>query len=246
MTTRAARAALVLSALVVLLPAVPSGASAFPGQNGKIVYIAGDDIFTVDPDGNDVANLTNTPGLDVANVSASPDGKRIVFNVASSTVLDDAGLYVINMNGTGAHDVLAGRHGDFIAVGAPAWSPDGTRIAFEAYDYPGFHNELFVIDADGTDLRKLTNCDCVSGSYPVWSPVGPEIAFVPCCSQVVMTINADTRATAEVFSPESGYASNITWSPDGRQIAYDDLIDVYRVSVPGGTPGRGPCGSSPR
>ncbi|MDQ3982822.1 MAG: hypothetical protein M3271_09120 [Actinomycetota bacterium] len=220
----------------MLLAGVPATAGAFPGQNGKIVYIAGDDIYTVDPDGSDVANLTKTPGLDVANVSASPDGKRIAFNVDSPTVLDDAGLYVINMNGTGARDLLAGRHDDFIAVGAPAWSSDGTRIAFEAYEYPAFRNELFVIDADGTDLRHLTNCDCVSSSYPVWSPVGPEIAFVPCCSQTVVTINADTGATNEVFTPQSGYASNLTWSPDGTQIAYDDLIEVYRVSIPGGTP----------
>jgi Tol biopolymer transport system component len=237
MTTRIARAGVVFCCLAALLLAtVPAGAGAFPGENGKIVYIAGDDIFTVDPDGTDVANLTNTPSLDAENVSASPDGKRIAFNVGTQSVLDDAGLYVINMNGTGARDVLAGRHDDFIAVGAPAWSPDGKRLAFEGYDYPGFHNELFVIDADGTDLRRLTNCDCVSSSYPVWSPIGPEIAFVPCCSQVVTTINANTGATAEVFAPQSGYASNITWSPDGTQIAYDDLIEVYRVSIPGGTP----------
>ncbi|MDQ3981543.1 MAG: hypothetical protein M3271_02540, partial [Actinomycetota bacterium] len=225
-----------LALLAALGSALPAGAGAFPGANGKIVYVAGDDIFTVDPDGTDVANLTQTDGLDVANVSASPDGKRIAFNVDSPTVLDDAGLYVIDMGATTLRDVLRGRHGDFISVGAPTWSPDGRRIAFEAYSYPAFKNELWVIDSDGTDLRKLTNCDCVASSYPTWSPVGPEIAFVPCCSQVVTTINADTGATAEVFAPESGYANDITWSPDGTQIAYDDLIEVYRVAIPNGTP----------
>jgi hypothetical protein len=231
-----ARTVVVLALLALLATALPAGAGAFPGVNGKIVYVAGDDVFTVDPDGTDVANLTQTEGLDVENVSASPDGKRIAFNVASPTVLDDAGLYVIDMGATTLRDVLQGRHDDFIAVGAPTWSPDGKRIAFEAYNYPGFSNELFVIDADGTDLRKLTNCNCVSTSYPTWSPVGPEIAFVPCCSQVITTINADTGATAEVFASESGYTDNLTWSPDGTQLAYDDLIEVYRVAVPNGTP----------
>lgn len=225
----------VLAAAALCLPLQPASAGAFPGENGKIVYVAGDDIFTVNPDGSDVANLTNTPGLEVENVSASPDGKRIAFNVGG-TVLDDAGLYVIDMNGATVRDVLAGRHDDFIAVGAPAWSPDGKRIAFEAYYYPSFTNELFVIDADGTDMRKLTNCNCVGTTYPVWSPVGPEIAFVPCCSGMITLINADTGATTEVFAPESGYTDNLTWSPDGTQLAYDDLIEVYRVAIPNGTP----------
>ena len=229
-------AVVALVALSLSGSAVPVRAGAYPGANGKIAYIAGDDVFTVNPDGTDVANLTQTDGLDVEHVAASPDGKRIAFTVGSPTVLDDSGIYVIDMGATSLRDVLQGRHDDFIAVGAPTWSPDGRRIAFEAYSYPAFKNELFVIDSDGTDLEKLTNCDCVSSSYPTWSPVGPEIAFVPCCSQVVTTIDANTRATAEVFAVESGYANDLTWSPDGTQLAYDDLIEVYRVAIPNGTP----------
>ncbi|MDQ4125097.1 MAG: hypothetical protein M3134_05800 [Actinomycetota bacterium] len=234
--SRARFAVVALVALVLAGSAVPAGAGAFPGVNGKIVYIAGGDVFTVNPDGTDVANLTQTDGLDAVHVSASPDGKRIAFTVDSPNVLDDSGIYVIDMGATTIRDVLQGKHDDFIAVGAPTWSPDGRRIAFEAYSYPGFKNELFVIDTDGTDLRKLTNCNCVSSSYPVWSPVGPEIALVPCCGSVVVTINADTGASTEIFTIESGYANNLTWSPDGTQLAYDDLIEVYRVPVPNGTP----------
>ena len=233
---RARIAFVALLTLALVGSSVPAGAGAYPGQNGKIVYIAGDDVFTVDPDGTDVANLTQTPGLNAENAAASPDGKWIAFNVGTSSVLDNSGLYVMDMGATRIRDVLRGRHDDFIAVGSPTWSPDGRRIAFEAYDYPGFQNELFVVDADGSDLRKLTNCDCVASSYPTWSPVGPEIAIVPCCSQVVTTVNANTGATAEVFAATSGYVNDLTWSPDGTQIAYDDLIEIYRVSIPNGTP----------
>lgn len=230
------RVCAVLTGLAALIAsAIPAAGSAYPGENGKIVFIAGDDIFTVDPDGNNVANLSNTPGLGAEYVSASPDGKSIAFTVDSPDVLEDAGLYVINMDGTGIRDVLAGRHDAFRSVSAPTWSPDGRRLAFETFT-TSFAHELFVVDADGTDLRGLTNCDCVNSSYPAWSPMGPEIAFVPCCSQTITTINADTGTTAEIFTPQGGFASNLTWSPDGTQIAYDDLIEVYRVTVPGGTP----------
>ena len=203
-----------------------------PGQNGKIVYRAGDDIFTVNPDGSGATNLTEFEGLGVNNISASPDGKRIAFTV-DGTELDDAGLYVINMDGSGAYDVLAGKHDDFIAVEAPAWSNDGTRIAFEAYNYPGFSNELYVVNANGSNVRKLTNCNCVSSAYPVWSPVADEIAFVPCCSGTITIINASSGATREVFTYENGFLDNLTWSPDGSQFAFDDLIEVFRVNADG-------------
>ena len=224
-----------LVSLVVLtlgLPAAPAAGSAFQGQNGKIVYTAGDDVFTVNPDGSGVTNLTEFPGLGAANPSASPDGKRIAFNVEGSE-LDDAGIYVINMDGTGAYDVLAKKHDDFIAVGAPTWSNDGRRIAFEAYSYPGFSNELFVVNADGTNLRQLTNCNCVSTAYPVWSPVADEVAFVPCCSSTITVLNVGTKATREVFTGSGMFVSNLTWSPDGTQLAFDDLIEVYKVNSDG-------------
>ena len=56
---------------------------------------------------------------------------------------------------------------------APAWSPDGTRIAFTSYR-DGNH-EIYVMDADGRNVIRLTNN---SGWSPAWSPDGARIAFV--------------------------------------------------------------------
>jgi TolB protein len=60
------------------------------------------------------------------------------------------------------------------AIGAPAWAPDGARIAFTIWD--GDDAEIHVVDADGTDLRRLTRNE-VDDNGPVWSPTGARIAF---------------------------------------------------------------------
>src|SRR5215203_4799832 len=56
----------------------------------------------------------------------------------------------------------------------PSWSPDGTRIAFQAYRNSTW--QIWTVEADGTDLRPVT-----SGPYddrePAWSPDGRQIAF---------------------------------------------------------------------
>ena len=79
----------------------------------------------------------------------------------------------MNADGTGRHRIAA--------VGsstAPAWSPDGTRIALTG----GFPDvRIYVVDADGANLRRLPpsvsykNQDC----GPVWAPDGKRIAFNP-------------------------------------------------------------------
>jgi TolB protein len=57
---------------------------------------------------------------------------------------------------------------------APAWSPDGRKIAFTS-DRDG-NREIYVMNADGTGLTRLTNDD-VDDENPSWSPDGNQIAF---------------------------------------------------------------------
>jgi TolB protein len=57
----------------------------------------------------------------------------------------------------------------------PAWSPDGTRIVFEAYR--DGQPEIYVMNADGSGQARLTASDGYDGQ-PVWSPDGKWIAFV--------------------------------------------------------------------
>jgi Tol biopolymer transport system component len=106
----------------------------------------------------------------------------------------------------------------------PAWSPDGSRIAFTSTR--DGNEEIYVMQADGSGQIRLTS-NSWGDSSPAWSPNGREIAFVgvPDIDYEVYAMSADgagqrnlTRNPASEEEP--------AWSPDGRRIAFiSDRID---------------------
>ena len=118
---------------------------------------------------------------------------------------------------------------------APAWSPDGRRISFEAKIGERF--SLMVVDADGSGLRRLTD-SAGSDFASSWSPDGRRLAFVSTRdgNREVYVIGADgadavrlTRHEAEDAWPR--------WSPDGEAIAFvsgrDGPREIYLVRPDG-------------
>ncbi len=104
----------------------------------------------------------------------------------------------------------------------PAWSPDGTRLAFSR------DGVIHVMSVDGTELRSFEQ-----GTNPSWSPDGTKIAY-------------DNLTRTFVFEPD-GAAGNAfigsgtapAWSPDGSRIAVDDLVtqnqtDIFLMNATGG------------
>jgi Tol biopolymer transport system component len=102
--------------------------------------------------------------------SYSPDMSKLLF----STVAPPGGRNIQVMDvATGAVTTLF----DFSVASydsAPAWSPDGRRIAFES-DLDG-DREIFVMNADGTDVRQITH-NTLWDEGPAWSPDGTKLAF---------------------------------------------------------------------
>lgn len=158
--------------------AVPSGSPAWSPDGGFLVYTSGPagqrDISVIGADGNDLRRLTFGAGDDQAPAWSSTNQIAWVRRVLAirhgrhrRPANDD--IFVMNADGTGAHAVTSARQDD----DAPAWSPDGRRIAFTRR--VNGHDQLFVMDADGRHLRQLTRRGDVSA--PVWSPDGRRIAY---------------------------------------------------------------------
>ena len=98
----------------------------------------------------------------------------------------------------------------------PAWSPDGTTIAFASKRGGTF--DLYAMKADGTGTRRLTSTKHDDG-HPTWSPDGERIAFARGASPRIFVMGADGSGAGRLTDDESE-ESEPAWSPDGRWIAY--------------------------
>jgi Tol biopolymer transport system component len=141
-------------------------------------------IFVMNANGTDVRQLT--PGMEEVEIYTprwSPDGTQMlcVLNTAPSS--DDFGNE-LTVNIFEISDLLQGsgetifrplpRPGESVND-RPNWSPDGTRIVFSAI--AGSHRDLYLVNADGTNLQRLTQTDELDEFSPTWSPDGARIAF---------------------------------------------------------------------
>jgi Tol biopolymer transport system component len=123
----------------------------------------------------------------------------------------------------------------------PRWSPDGRSIAFEGTR--DGNDEIYVMNADGSNVRRLTKDPAVEGS-PVWSSDGRKIAFESSRrfdALEIWVMNADGSDQHNLHKPRPvrGVPPGLfyfetfpDWSPDGRHIAYaSDYGGDYEIYV---------------
>ena len=136
-----------------------------------------------------------------------------------STRDGDYAIFEMNADGS-AQRRLTPREGDasspsdlFFQV-EPAWSPDGTMIAFASRRTGKFH--VYSMNADGTGTRQLTT-GTSNHSRPTWSSDGRRIAFERDGDVYVM--NADGSGQRRISDPTAEETAP-AWSPDGASIVY--------------------------
>jgi TolB protein len=162
--------------------------------DGRVIYQiianSADTIYVVEPDGTGAEPLFDEPGI--RDPVWSPDGSLLAF-VRSS----DGVARLVVRDGAGSEDTLVvmslSETGSYMAIPPAArqpWSPDGSWVAFYIAEH--WVRQIFVIDTDGTDLRRLTDSERTSW-FNAWSPDGTGIAFSsdPSGASDVYLINAD-------------------------------------------------------
>jgi Tol biopolymer transport system component len=122
------------------------------------------EIYVINVDGTGLQRLTNTTAAEDFP-TWSPDSMQLLF----SRIEGNDGTYLMHADGSQERQLL-----DFPIL-EPAWSPDGSRIAFGS-DHEGFRG-IYVMDADGRDLQRLST-NRSGENCPDWSPDGTKITFV--------------------------------------------------------------------
>ena len=189
------------------------------------------EIQLMNPDGSSVTPL-HVFGSDPM---ISSDGSKIAYCSLRDTIYSQ--IYVMNVDGTGTKRLSNINTGD--ACG-PVWSHDGKKIAYYAFALtsPSRNPEIWVMDADGSNPKKLTD----HGMDPSWSPDDRQIAFASHRDGIfqIYAMNFD-GSNVHRLTKHNAEDSNPAWAPDGGAIAYisatgDDRRGLFLMGADGSEP----------
>ena len=219
---------------------VPSQAETSPGWVAFYSNLDGNpEIYIARSDGDDLLRLTDDPGFD-DSPAISPDGSRVVFLSArddpSPTFPDlKYEIYLVDSDGSHLQRLTNTETGE----DHPSWSPDGSRILFDAdYDGDGFY-EIYTIDVDGGNLTRLTD-NAANDQFADWSPDGSQIAFSSDRNGNwdIFLMDADGN-NQRALTSGTDWELFPAWSPDGERIAFNGLppnsgnTDVFVMNADG-------------
>lgn len=171
------------------------------------------DLFSMNPDGSDLINLTSSPSHE-RYPSCSPDGSKIAFY---SDRDGNREVYVMNVDGTDLTRLTNHPGRDEM----PDWSPDGSMLVFQTNRDEDW--EIYVMTADGSDQRNLSNNK--AGDFrPKWSPEGSKIAF-----------QTDRVGGSEIYqmNPDGSDQIRLVMGP-GEKVTVSFSNDGSRLTFVGG------------
>ena len=221
----------------------------------RLLCQAEDGLYTVrSSDGGDLVRVTTQPpGLETQPVGYSPDGSRILYEQIDPNGDIHGDLYSVKPDGSGRRQlnppdlpVTASGLGNAFNLDDccgpnAAWSPDGSRVVFSGLwkdptspNNKGLQLALYTVNADGSDLRRITPLGIGPRDGLAWSPNGRLIAFST-RRQVqwpqIWTVHPDGSALRELTQPTNADVSvGPVFSPDGTKIVFPS----YHPEINGG------------
>jgi TolB protein len=239
-------------------------------RNGLIFFERSDDLYSVQPSGRNLTRITRTRAHE-QDPSAAPGGAELTFRTGNDEIgrIRSNGTSRVNLTRNGAHDFApawgsAGRiaftssrsGGQTIwtmdrngrrarrvspADGEyPAWSRDGRWIAFSRPS--GATYDLWVMRANGTGLKQLTDTITIWEGTPSWSPDNRTIVFSRgdpnggLGGRKLWRVDRAGGGQRQLTSGRGDDDFAPTWSPDGTKIAFTRNDKLFTMDASGARP----------
>jgi Tol biopolymer transport system component len=209
-------------------------------QNGEAAYLKEDSLGEpriVRVSANGRPEPLAITGL-TYDLAAAPGSSEFTFTF-SGGLGQGSELHIAEGNGQVSR-VLYADPSNYISFAR--YSPDGSQIAFlktPDTQTPFPVGELWVMNRDGSDARKLAQADAGHGYAANWSPDGKRIAFVvrenllderaDQLSEALLSnlyiVAVESGEVTRVTSLENGHVETPLWSPDGSTLAFNAVVD---------------------
>lgn len=220
------------------------------------------EVFVMNSDGTGLINVSNDPAEDTAPITWSPDGSRICWATDRYPSSDWAvNLVCARADGSGlvalTHEVIGNE------CERPAWSPDGTKIAYEKWDYDNtFNDQIFcmTLNTGGGTVSVTSNVLISNNNNPsVWANADGPPTWNPNSTVVAWTDDRDYNNDPNWNTGVAVYKGHVdgsgivrltntdstkdcgipSWSPDGSKICYQVMdwdtfqTDLYKMNPDG-------------